>query len=666
MPDTLTFAALTAFGLESVVRRELEALGYQADVKQPGRVSFHAPPEAAATTNIWLRAASRVVVELDRAPCADFDDLYDLARRQPWADVLPTAASIGVRVSAARSQIRSPRSAQGIVKRAIVDSLVGRSGQLDESGPAVTIGVAITGDEACIDLDTSGDGLHKRGYRPRSGPGQVKETLAAGILQLINWRGDRPIIDPFCGQGTFLIEAAMLAAGIPPGGMRRFAGEVFGWIPAQAWQDERAERRPLPNAVAGTQLLGRDASGDAIGEARRAAERAGVKPAVSFRVAPLGQLPEPADIGWVVTNPPYGMRVLEAAEAARLHAQLPPLLARLPGWSHAIITAQHGFERLIRQQATKRRKLYNGTIPCTLYTFRPARQGERTQPAFGDTHDRDAVLDSFRAAFAKRWRHLRRWPKTHGTDCYRIYDGQTPGVPCSVDRLGAFLRVTPLRDDTSRPIAEETVWYERIAQAVSQITSAPPDRVLGPHAEPPLDIRQIAVLEDGITRTLDLTDPASEPQIDRRLIRARLQRMASEHVLLLGERDPACERIASRCQNWTRVEQPEPWLLQPVTAATSGFSEALLQVPRAGWSSDRRQQAQLRHWLHDICRRILPRLAAGGTLRVVTPGRWDAMRGFPPGEAKVLDTKDRTIPEDFTHSTPHRSWILSRSRGANP
>ncbi|MEM8758369.1 MAG: class I SAM-dependent RNA methyltransferase [Planctomycetota bacterium] len=373
MTGDLSIIALTAFGLERVIKHELLGLGFEPTIAEPGRVRFSAPPAAIPTVNIWLRSASRVLVELDAFPCREFDALYDGVRALPWRDLLPARAGVGVQVSLTRSTINSPRNAQSMVKRAVVDAVVGRGAAMDESGPPCTVSVAIRGDEASVCLDTSGAGLHQRGYRPRSGPGQLKETLAAGIIQLTRWTPDRPLIDPFCGQGTLVIEAALLAAGLPPGVNRGFAGEALPWIDRHAWhharqQAEQTEPVPIP-----AQVLGRDIDDRAIGEARRAAERAGVRGLVGFRRGDYLDTPVPAERGWIVTNPPYGLRVLDHDDAAEVHSQLPILMDRLPQWSHGVLTAFPRFESLIKRTATKRRKLYNGSIECGLYFFHPVK-----------------------------------------------------------------------------------------------------------------------------------------------------------------------------------------------------------------------------------------------------------------------------------------------------
>jgi 23S rRNA G2445 N2-methylase RlmL len=687
----LTIVAATAFGTESVVKRELAAMGIEAGAPNPGRVEFEGVPRDVARTNLWLRSASRVMVLLGRFPCADFDQLYEGVRAIDWATVLPPGAKIIVRARSVRSTINSPRSAQSITKRAIVDALAGRGGLLAEDGPPVIVDAAVLRDEASICIDTSGDALHKRGYRPRSGPGQLKETLAAAIVQMTGWRGDRPLIDPFCGQGTIVIEAAMIAAGIAPGLRRGFAGEALVWIDPVCWAEARADAESVRPPSGLPQLLGRDVDPYAVAEARRAAERAGVRGIVGFRTDDFHDIVKPAERGWVITNPPYGLRVLDHPEATRIHRDLPGVLARLPGWSHAILTAYEGFEELIRQQASKRRKLYNGSIRCDLFIFRPQRGPAGERRSFGSTTDRDAAAEMFAAALRKRVRHLRRWPERRGTDSYRLYDGQATGAPISVDRYGEHLLVRVPMRRSDRPVGDEDAWIDRLCMIVAAETATPPERVhrLIPGRGTDVAPAGVPCIEDGMRVDVALPPQPSEGfRLDLREIRRTIRRWAEgRRVLLIGsgesllpvsaamgdaafiyavEPSAACAARLSRlfAQNGiprtkAEVAADDAESALGVLARTGTvFDLVALELPGRGpggrGTSDTLRRMHQSRLMETAASRLLPM----GRLMVTTPGRRIWIDSATLDRLAAREITGRTTPEDFTHSQPHRAWMV--------
>src|SRR5262245_3010921 len=238
-----TLIATSAFGLESVVVHELAALEYEAKVARPGRIAFHADLAAVARTNLWLRSADRVLIQLSEFEAKDFDALFDTVRCLPWEEWIAADAAIPVRGRSLKSQLSSVPACQRTVKKAIVERLlIARPGvELPETGPPVPIEISLVEDAASVDLDTSGAGLHKRGYRTLAAEAQIRETLAAGMVQLSFWRPERPFIDPFCGTGTIAIEAALLARRLAPGRNRTFASEAWAAIPADAWKQAREE-----------------------------------------------------------------------------------------------------------------------------------------------------------------------------------------------------------------------------------------------------------------------------------------------------------------------------------------------------------------------------------------------------------------------------------------
>ncbi|MGP1273522.1 MAG: THUMP domain-containing protein [Phycisphaerales bacterium] len=697
MGGALRLIVVTAFGLESVVKHELAALGYLAAVTEPGRLEFHADPSAVARTNIWLRAASRVLVHVAEFPAEDFDALYEGVRGVAWSEIIDRPMAIGVRARTARSAINSPRSTQSIVKRAVVDAIAGRTGRLDEAGPPISIDAAVVRDRVTLAIDTTGPGLHRRGYRPNSGPGQLKETLAAGIVQLTRWQPDRPLIDPFCGQGTIVIEAALLGAGLAPGASRSFAAEQFGWIDAEHWATTRvdAAKVELPGHFA--PILGRDISSRAVAEARRAADRAGVKGLVGFRTGDYHDITRAAERGWIVTNPPYGLRVLDKPEARTIHAELPGVLAQLPGWSHAILTAFPDFEAFIRQDATRRRKLYNGSIQCGLYFFLPRRDAElkstervSLRPAFGDTSDRDDVVASFEAALRRRVRHLRRWPVRLGTDAFRLYDGQTPGAGIAVDRLGPWLRITDLRRPSDRPVGERRVWLERLVAAVERITECPRERIAVVSPSHKTSTEEVQVREHHEAMLVRPGEPGWGPPLDGRLIRERIAEASrGKRVLHLGAADPGAIVASVRsgaAEVAVQTDHPHgeeamayairiaaharprlrPWA--DATDATGTHAEKAWDLviwhlqadPAPGHGQRRAGRASV--GLDRPLRIARELLAAGGQAVLVARGLRVSAARETDGNASLREITNRTVPEDYSHSKPHRSWLV-RSHG---
>jgi len=376
MPDLI---ATAAFGLEAVVDREVERLGYADRVVEDGRVTFAADQAGIARSNLWLRSADRVLVQVGEFTSVDFGELFDRVHAIAWEEWLPKTAAIPVEVSAVRSQIRSPRSAQGIVKKAIVTRLgrVYGLSQLPETGPTVPVDVSIRGDDVSVAIDTSGDGLHKRGYRTLSGPAPLKETLAAGLVQLSYWNRDRPFADPFCGTGTIPIEAALIGRNIAPGLGRRFLAEEWPAVDPALWREAREEARAavLPGAMA--PMAGTDIDAKSVEMARRHASAAGVAGDIEFRVMPFERLESEREHGCLIANPPYGERLGEERQIEGLYRSMNEVFGRLPTWSMYVLTGYSGFERLVGRRPDRKRKLYNGRIECAYHQFygpRPPRR----------------------------------------------------------------------------------------------------------------------------------------------------------------------------------------------------------------------------------------------------------------------------------------------------
>ena len=506
----LDLIATSTFGLEAVVKRELVALGYEAETIQNGRTLFRGDESAIARANLWLRAADRVLLRVGTFPATDFGALFDETHRLPWEEWIPRDAAFPVKGRSVQSQLSSVPACQKIVKKAIVEKLraVHDGTELPETGALYTVEVALLRDQATLTLDTSGVGLHKRGYRTQPSEAPLKETLAAALVLLSYWRPDRPLIDPFCGSGTIPIEAALVGRRIAPGRKRAFAAESWPRIPAALWAEARAaaaaEIRPaLPGPILGT-----DIDEAVLALAREHAANAGVANDIRFERRAFVELASDQEYGCVITNPPYGERVSERAEVRALYASMPAVLRGLRTWSHYILTSHPDFEAIIGQPADRRRKLYNGPLECTYYQFHgpkpsaappdtPAQAAQaartaRAAPAGGGTAPATATVPpafgglsaemraqarAFGDRIAKRARHLRRWPTHQGITCYRLYDRDIPKIPLIVDRYADRLHISEYDRWHGHTPGEHADWLDLMARTAAEALGLPPAHV---------------------------------------------------------------------------------------------------------------------------------------------------------------------------------------------
>ncbi|MEQ8846286.1 bifunctional 23S rRNA (guanine(2069)-N(7))-methyltransferase RlmK/23S rRNA (guanine(2445)-N(2))-methyltransferase RlmL [Botrimarina sp.] len=502
--------ATAAFGVETLVRHELESLGYPARVASPGRVLFRGDEQAVREANLWLRYAERVLVRLATAPATDFGQLFDLARAAPWSDWIPADGQFPVRGRSHKSQLSSVPACQRIVKKAVVEQLREGHGasELPETTGDYAIEVALASDQATLYLDTTGEGLHKRGYRPVVGAAPLRETLAAAVVSFSHWRPEQPFWDPFCGTGTLAIEAALAGREIAPGLGRTFACEAWPRLAGREWGELRdaARRRAKPSLP--ERLLATDADEDALRLARRAAEAAGVADDIHFQRRDFGDLSSKREYGALITNPPYGERLGEREEVERLYHSMPEVFRRLPTWSHYVLTARLDFEKLVGQTASKRRKLYNGRLECTLFQYHGPRKrrdegrgtrgegweegsGKReagrtnefqptadsrqpTAQAFGGLRpEAERQASEFASALRKRARHLRKWPTKRGITCYRVYDRDMPEAPFAIDRYGDAVVVAEYERPHERTPAEHADWLDLMVRTTAQVLEVP-------------------------------------------------------------------------------------------------------------------------------------------------------------------------------------------------
>jgi putative N6-adenine-specific DNA methylase len=371
MSPTLSLAAVTAFGLEAVVSRELTDLGMQDLVVEDGRVWFRGDERAIARANIQLRSAERVLVCVGRFEARDFGELFDQTRNLPWERWLGADAAFPVDGRSVRSQLHSTPDCQRIVKKAIAERLkdVHSLEWCPESGTEYQLEVALVDDQAILTIDTSGDGLHKRGYRKDGGTAPLRETTAAGLVQLSYWRLGRPFLDACCGSGTIAIEAAMWGRRIAPGLNRTFAAESWSQISASIWEDARSEARSQILPAGSVQLQAGDIDPAVVAQAAQNARTAGVSDDIEFSVCDAGEWSSLPDYGCLITNPPYGERLGSQTEVESLYRTLGRLSRDLGTWSLYVLTAHPTFESLFGRRADRRRKLYNAKLACTYFQY---------------------------------------------------------------------------------------------------------------------------------------------------------------------------------------------------------------------------------------------------------------------------------------------------------
>lgn len=381
-----TLLATAPLGLEALVAREVKELGYETTVVENGRVLFEADALGIARCNLWLRTADRVLLVVGQFQATTFEDLFEGTKALPWVDLLPRDCRFPVDGRSVKSQLASVPACQAIVKKAIVASLQKRYKEewFSETGPEYSIEVSLLKDEVTLTLDTSGLGLHKRGYRTSTGVAPIKETLAAALVLLSRWSGHRPFADPLCGTGTIAIEAAMIASDMAPGMQREFASEAFDWVGPKnfAVAREEAEDREDRSPRLAYPIYASDIDSRALRMAEEHARLAGVAHKIQFSARDIQSFVTSADYGCIVTNPPYGERIGDREQVRIVESTLGRILRDAPTWSLFVLTASPQFLRHMGRKADKNRKLYNGRIECKLYQYLgplPPRQFSSTQ-----------------------------------------------------------------------------------------------------------------------------------------------------------------------------------------------------------------------------------------------------------------------------------------------
>ena len=371
------------FGLEAVLKKEILDLGYEISQVEDGRVTFIGDDEAVCRANIFLRTAERVLLKAGCFKAETFEELFQGTRAIPWEEYIPEDGKFWVaKASSIKSKLFSPSDIQSIMKKAMVERLKKHYGVtwFPENGASYPLRVFLYKDMVTVGIDTSGDSLHKRGYRTLTSKAPITETLAAALIMLTPWNRDRILVDPFCGSGTFPIEAAMLAANMAPGMNRSFLSEEWrNLIKRKCWYEAMDEANELVDTDIKVDIQGYDIDGDIVKAARSNAESAGVADMIHFQQRPVSALSHPKKYGFILTNPPYGERIEDKSNLPALYGEIGERYAALDAWSMYLITSYEDAEKYIGRKADKNRKIYNGMMKTYFYQFMGPKPPRRSQ-----------------------------------------------------------------------------------------------------------------------------------------------------------------------------------------------------------------------------------------------------------------------------------------------
>lgn len=371
------------FGLEAVLKKEILDLGYEISQVEDGRVTFIGDDEAVCRANIFLRTAERVLLKAGCFKAETFEELFQGTRAIPWEEYIPEDGKFWVaKASSIKSKLFSPSDIQSIMKKAMVERLKKHYGVtwFPENGASYPLRVFLYKDMVTVGIDTSGDSLHKRGYRTLTSKAPITETLAAALIMLTPWNRDRILVDPFCGSGTFPIEAAMLAANMAPGMNRSFLSEEWrNLIKRKCWYEAMDEANELVDTDIKVDIQGYDIDGDIVKAARSNAESAGVADMIHFQQRPVSALSHPKKYGFILTNPPYGERIEDKSNLSALYREIGERYAALDAWSMYLITSYEDAEKYIGRKADKNRKIYNGMMKTYFYQFMGPKPPRRSQ-----------------------------------------------------------------------------------------------------------------------------------------------------------------------------------------------------------------------------------------------------------------------------------------------
>lgn len=723
----LDLIATSTMGLEAVVSRELTDLGFEPKILDVGQVFFQGDAQAICRANLWLRCAGRVLVRLDQFEATDFGTLFDRTAALPWEEWIPPDGRFPVNGRSVKSDLSSVPACQKIVKKAIVERLLGahRVSSLDETGPTVTVEVALRKNLASLTIDTSGSGLHRRGYRALAAPAQLRETLAAALVDLSFWKPERPLIDPFCGSGTILIEAARIGRKMAPGLDREFAAEKWPALATELWQRCRDEAREqtLPNLP--ERIMGFDRSSEALSLARYHAKLAGVADDIHFQEREFSRLTTSRQFGCLIANPPYGRRLGEAREMDALYHSFPDVLRRLKTWSHFILTAYPNFESVVGQPADRRRKLYNGRIECTYFQFHgprpndaPREAAERSedadrdrdegrrrikpQPVFGGVTDKGREqAELFQRRLAKRAHHLRRWPTRRGITCYRLYERDIPEIPLVVDRYEECLHISEYERPHDRTPAQHADWLDLMARTAAETLELPLQNVFlkrrrrqkgAEQHERVAELQKTFVVhEGGLKFEVNLSDYVDSGLfLDHRITRGMVRdEAAGRRVLNLFGYTGAFTvyAAAGQARQTTTVDLSQrylDWALrnlqlnelagpahQGVCSDAMGFLEnaalddpydlAIVDPPTFSNSKRLEDFWDVQRDHVRLLNSLLPRMTSGGVVYFSTNFRRFKLSEADIEGVAIREISRQTVPEDFRNRRIHRCWRMVKA-----
>ena len=361
------------FGMEAVLKREILDLGYEITNVDNGKVTFEGDAEAIARANLFLRTTERILLKVAQFKATTFDELFENIKAIPWEEYIPKDGKFWVtKANSVSSKLFSPSDIQRIVKKAMVERMkkTYNCSWFEETGASYALRISIVKDVVTVGIDTTGESLHKRGYRKFTAPAPVTETLAAALLMLTPWKADRIFVDPFCGSGTFPIEAAMMAANIAPGMHREFIAEQWtNLIDRKLWYETVEEAEEMVDTSVSVDIQGYDIDGEVVKAARENAKRAGVADMIHFQERQVSELRHPKKYGFIVTNPPYGERLEDKKDLPELYTQIGEAYRNLDSWSMYMITSYEDTEKYIGRKADKNRKIYNGMLKTYFYQF---------------------------------------------------------------------------------------------------------------------------------------------------------------------------------------------------------------------------------------------------------------------------------------------------------
>ena len=379
---TFELIAPCHFGLEAVLKKEILDLGYEISLVEDGRVTFIGDDEAICRANVFLRTAERVLLKAGSFKAETFEELFQGTRNIPWEDFIPEDGKFWVtKASSIKSKLFSPSDIQSIMKKAMVERLKNRYGVtwFPENGASYPLRVFLYKDMVTVGIDTSGESLHKRGYRTLTSKAPITETLAAALILLTPWNRERILVDPFCGSGTFPIEAAMMAANMAPGMNRSFLAEEWrNVIKRKCWYEAMAEAGDPVEEDVQVDIQGYDVDGDIVKAARSNAQSAGVDHMIHFQRRPVSAMSHPKKYGFIISNPPYGERIEEKENLPALYREIGERFAALDSWSMYLITSYEDAQKYIGRKADKNRKIYNGMLKTYFYQFMGPRPPRRS------------------------------------------------------------------------------------------------------------------------------------------------------------------------------------------------------------------------------------------------------------------------------------------------